>query len=68
MIRVTKPGGLLCFDYELNWFENEERGWKKTHEHLVQKGLIKELVRQIDAYIPSQNISGLYFVCQKGQL
>ncbi len=68
MIRVTKPGGLLCFDYELNWFENQESGWKKTHEQLVQKGLIKELVRQIDAYIPSQNISGLYFVCQKGQL
>ena len=68
MIRVTKPGGLLCFDYELNWFENQESGWKKTHEQLVQKGLIKELVRQIDDYIPSQNISGLYFVCQKGQL
>ncbi len=68
MIRVTKPSGLLCFSYELNWFENEESGWKKTHERLVQKGLIKELVRQIDAYIPSQNISGLYFVCQKGQL
>ena len=68
MIRVTKPSGLLCFSYRLNWFENEESGWKKTHKQLVQKGLIKELVRQIDAYIPSQNISGLYFVCQKGQL
>ncbi len=68
MIRVTKASGLLCFSYRLNWFENEESGWKKTHERLVQKGLIKELVRQIDAYIPSQNISGLYFVCQKGQL
>ncbi|KYC41259.1 hypothetical protein WA1_22605 [Scytonema hofmannii PCC 7110] len=68
MIRVTKPSGLLCFSYRLNWFENEESGWKKTHEQLVKKGLMKELVRQIDAYIPSQNISGLYFVCQKGQL
>ncbi|MDJ0901519.1 MAG: class I SAM-dependent methyltransferase [Xenococcus sp. MO_188.B8] len=65
MIRVTKPIGLLCFSYRLNWFENEESGWKKTHKQLVQKGLIKELVRQIDAYIPSQNIIGLYFVCQK---
>ncbi|MGB3641476.1 MAG: class I SAM-dependent methyltransferase [Rivularia sp. (in: cyanobacteria)] len=68
MIRVTKPGGLLCFSYRLNWFENEESGWKESHEQLVQKGLIKELVRKIDAYIPSQNVIGLYFVCQKGQL
>ena len=65
MISVTKPSGLLCFSYRLNWFENEESGWKKTHEQLVQNGIIKELLRQIDSYIPSRNISGLYFVCQK---
>ena len=65
MIRVTKPAGILCFSYGQHWFENEESGWQKVHEEMLETGLMKELFCEIDTYIPSQNISGLYFVCQK---
>ncbi len=65
MIRVTKSTGLLCFSYRQNWFENQESGWRKVHEEMIETGLMKQLLSEVDNYIPSQNISGLYFVCQK---
>lgn len=65
IIRVTKSAGLLCFSYRQNWFENQESGWKKVHEEMIETGLMKQLFCEVDNYITIKNISGLYFVCQK---
>ncbi|NES90711.1 MAG: class I SAM-dependent methyltransferase, partial [Okeania sp. SIO2B9] len=43
IIRVTKSAGLLCFSYRQHWFENQESGWKKIHEEMLEAGLMKQL-------------------------
>ncbi|MGB3512898.1 MAG: class I SAM-dependent methyltransferase [Microcoleaceae cyanobacterium] len=65
IIRVTKSAGLLSLSYRKNWFENQDSGWKKVHEEMLEAGLMKQLFCEVDNYITTQNISGLYFVCQK---
>ncbi|WP_168186502.1 class I SAM-dependent methyltransferase [Hydrocoleum sp. CS-953] len=65
IIRVTKPAGILCFSYRQHWFENEDSGWKKVHEEMLETGLIKQILCEVDNYSIGRNLSGLYFVCQK---
>ncbi|NEO57447.1 MAG: class I SAM-dependent methyltransferase [Okeania sp. SIO3B5] len=65
MIRVTKSAGILCFSYRQHWFENEESGWKKIHEEMLETGLMKQLLFKVDNYSMERDISGLFFLCQK---